>query len=272
MLRKYPELYNSRVTYRIFYATTYLVTTEGTQIRVGRSFAAIEASLGAETDDGTPVHNFVTRYAESSGRSAVRGCACAQQLDRARPELVALRSAPPVQDYDGPVLFEAPAAGSLLAQLLGPSVGGQRPPLSTNTRFDQTMESLGGRSDWMNRSGQRVLPAAVSLVDDPTVKDFQGQKLIGSYGVDQEGVQRAKSGAGGKRHAASIADVAAARAGVHGIQRTRPLDVPGGAAADDEQPFLHGQRRPVAGRPAQEISRRLQAKRTEVVPADPEDG
>ena len=37
MLRKYPELYNSRVTYRIVYATTYLVTTEGTQIRTGRS-------------------------------------------------------------------------------------------------------------------------------------------------------------------------------------------------------------------------------------------
>ena len=153
VLRKYPELYNSRVTYRLIYATTYLVTTEGTQIRVGQSFAAVEASLGAETDDGTPVHNLVTAYATRPG-DLPSADTLAQQVDRAGRELVELRAAPPVQDYEGPVLFEAPAAGSLLAQLLGPSVSGQRPPLSTSTRFEQAMESLGGRSDWMNRSGQ----------------------------------------------------------------------------------------------------------------------
>src|ERR1700722_437990 len=54
VLKKYPEIYNSRVTYRIIYATTYLVTTEGTQIRSGRVFVSIESSLGAETNDGTP--------------------------------------------------------------------------------------------------------------------------------------------------------------------------------------------------------------------------
>jgi TldD protein len=191
VLKKYPEIYNSRVTYRIVYATTYLVTTEGTQIRTGRVFASIEASLGAETNDGTPVHNYVTAYATRPADLPAAD-AIGQQLDQAGRDLVALRSAPPVQDYDGPVLFEAKAAGSLLAQLLGPSVGGQRPPLSTNSRFEQAMESLGGRSDWMNRSGQRVLPAGVSLLDDPTAQDFQGQKLIGSYSVDQEGVQAEK--------------------------------------------------------------------------------
>ena len=190
-LRKYPALNNSRVTYRIIYATTYLVTTEGTQIRTGRSFAAIEASLGAETNDGTPVHNFVTAYANRPGDLPTAD-AIGQQVAHAGSDLVALRAAPPVQDYDGPVLFEAPAAGSLLAQLLGPSIGGERPPLSTNARFEQTMQALGGRSDWMNRNGQRVLPAGVSVVDDPAAQDFQGQKLIGSYSVDQDGVHAQK--------------------------------------------------------------------------------
>jgi TldD protein len=54
------------------------------------------------------------------------------------------------------------------------------------------MDALGGRSDWMNRAGQRVLPANVSLTDDPSAQDFQGQKLIGSYAVDQEGVRAQK--------------------------------------------------------------------------------
>jgi TldD protein len=191
VLKNYPALYNSRVTYHILYATTYLLTTEGTQIRVGHSFAGIEASLGSEADDGMPVHNFLAVYAnrptELPAADAVR-----RQLDHAGRDLVALRGAPAIEDYDGPVLFEAPAAGALVAQLLGPSLGGQRPPLSTNSRFDQMMESLGGRSDWMSRVGQRVLPGGVSITDDPTMQTFQGQKLIGSYDVDQEGVRAEK--------------------------------------------------------------------------------
>lgn len=190
-LRKYPELQNSRITYRIIYATTYLMTTEGTLIRTGRVFASIEASLGAETADGTPVHNFYASYANRP-QDLPSADAVGQQLDKDGRDLVALRSAPTVQDYDGPVLFEARASGSLLAQILVPSLGGQRPPLSANARFEQAMDALGGRSDWMNRIGQRVLPPNVSLIDDPTAQDFQGQKLLGSYSVDQEGVRAEK--------------------------------------------------------------------------------
>ena len=192
VLRNYPQLYNSRVTYHLIYATTYLVNTEGTQIRAGRSLAAIEASLGAQADDGMRLHNFVAVY-ENRPSQLPPADAVRQQLDAAGRELVALRTAPAVQDYDGPVLFEARAAGSLLAQILGPSIGGARPPLSTNSRFEQMLQALGGRSEWSGRIGQRVLPPNADLIDDPTVQEFQGQELIGAYQVDQEGVRAQKA-------------------------------------------------------------------------------
>ena len=191
VLKNYPELYNSRVTYHLIYATSYLVTTEGTQIRTSRSLAGIEASLGTQADDGMPLHNFLAVYenrpAQLPGPEAVR-----QQLDAKGKEIAALRVAPAVQDYDGPMLFEARAAGSLLAQLLAPSISGARPPLAMNTRFEQMMQALGGRSEWMGRIGQRVLPLTVDLTDDPTAQQFQGQDLIASYRVDQEGVRAQK--------------------------------------------------------------------------------
>jgi predicted Zn-dependent protease len=191
ILRNYPELYNSRVSYHLIYATSYLVTTEATQIRTSRSLAAIEASLGTQAPDGMPLHNFLAVYAlrpaELPAAEAVR-----QQLDAKGKELAALRAAPTVQDYDGPMLFEARAAGSLLAQLLAPSLSGARPPLSMNTRFEQMMQALGGRSEWMGRIGQRVLPATVDLTDDPTAQQFQGHDLVASYQVDQEGVRAQK--------------------------------------------------------------------------------
>jgi predicted Zn-dependent protease len=144
--------------------------------------------MGALADDGTPVHNYVTVYAaRPSGLASADSVR--QKLDGAGRELVALRSAPRIEDYDGPLLFEAPAAAALVAQLLGPSLGGARPLLSANSRFDQMQQALGGRSEWSGRIGQRVMPAGVSLVDDPTMQDFQGQELIGAYSVDQEGVK-----------------------------------------------------------------------------------
>jgi TldD protein len=191
VLKSYPELYNSRVTYHLIYATSYIVTTEGTQIRTSRSLAAIEGSLGTQAIDGMPLHNFLAVYANRPAELP-EAAAVRQQLDAKGKEVAALRVAPTVQDYDGPMLFEAQAAGSLLAQLLPPSLSGARPPLAMNTRFEQMMQALGGRSEWIGRRGQRVLPLTVDLTDDPTAQQFQGRDLIASYQVDQDGVRAQK--------------------------------------------------------------------------------
>lgn len=103
-----------------------------------------------------------------------------------------LRASPPAADFDGPVLFEAPAAGSLLAQILGPSLSGARAPLAMQSAFDQLMERLGGRNEWSGKLGSRVLPGTVSMVDDPTATQFGGRDLLGTYGVDEEGVKAQK--------------------------------------------------------------------------------
>jgi TldD protein len=113
-------------------------------------------------------------------------------LNVAGSELMALRAAQPAQDYTGPVLFEARAAAPLLAQILGPAMNGSRPPISFQPIVEQMMGNLGGKSDWTGRIGARVLPASVSLIDDPGAKDFHGTPVIGSYSVDDEGVRAQK--------------------------------------------------------------------------------
>jgi TldD protein len=90
------------------------------------------------------------------------------------------------------VLFEARAASSLLAQVLGPAVNGARPPISFSPVMEQMLGNLGGKSDWVGRLGARVLPTSVSVVDDPGAKDFHGAPLIGGYAVDDEGVRAQK--------------------------------------------------------------------------------
>jgi len=55
--------------------------------------------------------------------------------------------------------------------------------------FDAFLERVGGRSEWSGRVNTRVLPSNVTLVDDPTLKDLQGQPLLGGYDLDDEGVK-----------------------------------------------------------------------------------
>jgi predicted Zn-dependent protease len=191
-LRAFSEIHESRVTYYIVYATEYLLTSEGTEIRKNRHFAAIEAGMSTFADDGVPLNHFYAKYAtrpaDLPSVETVR-----KGLNVAGTELMALRAAPPAQDYTGPVLFEARAAAPMLAQVLGPAVNGARPPISFSPVMEQLLGNLGGKSDWVGRLGARVLPSGVSVVDDPGAKDFNGAPLIGGYAVDDEGVRAEKA-------------------------------------------------------------------------------
>src|SRR2546429_4861823 len=191
VMRAFSQIHESRVSYYLVYATEYLLTSEGTEIRENRSFAAIEAGMNAVADDGVPVNHYYATYAvRPADLPNVDGVRKA--LNVTCTELMALRSAPPAEDYTGPVLFEARAAAPLLAQVLSPAINGARPPISFSPVLEQMLTGLGGKSDWVGRLGARVLPSTVTLVDDPSERQFQGTPLIGGYGVDEEGVRGEK--------------------------------------------------------------------------------
>jgi TldD protein len=186
-LRAFPQIYESRVMYYLVYTTEYLLTSEGTEIRTNHSYAAIEAPMSTLADDGMQLNHFYATYAprpaELPSVDEVR-----KNLNVAGTELMAMRAAPPASDYTGPVLFESRAAAALIAQVLGPSLSGARAPVAFQPVVDQLMSSLGARSDWSGKMDVRVLPTTVTLVDDPSAKDYKGTPLIGGYTVDEEGV------------------------------------------------------------------------------------
>lgn len=188
VLKNYPELNGARVNYNLIYVTYYLMNSEGTILRTSRSLAAIEAAVDTQANDGMPLHNFYTLYVPAP-KLLPTADEVAKSVAAAGQELVSLRNSPITPDYTGPVLFDSQAAGSLLAQALSPSLSGARPPLSMVPAFDEMMERMGGRSEWSGRVGTRVLPANVTLIDDPTMKDFSGQLLQGTYDIDDEGVK-----------------------------------------------------------------------------------
>jgi len=190
-LKDYPQLYGTRVTYYFVYATTYLMTSEGTTMRTSTTLASIEAALDTEAEDGLSLHNFYSVYTAKPGELP-DPATVSKALTQAATDLLIFRASPLVSDYTGPVLFDAPAAASVLAQVLEPSLSGARPPLSATQDYDSFMDRVGGRNEWAGRIGTRVLPPSVTLTDDPTATEFQGTPLLGSYDIDDEGVKSQK--------------------------------------------------------------------------------
>src|SRR5438094_10123744 len=100
VMRAFSQIHESRVTYYLVYGTEYLLTSEGTEIRQNRHFAAIEAGVSTFANDGVPLNDFyatyATRPADLPGVETVR-----KGLNVAGTELMTLRAAPPAEDYNG---------------------------------------------------------------------------------------------------------------------------------------------------------------------------
>jgi TldD protein len=159
----------------------YTVNTEGTALRHGYSGYADSISVGGQAADGMEL-------GRANGSTAIT----ADKLEsadslrkRTLRNLISfndLRNAPVVdpEDYHGPVLFSGDAAGDVFNKLFIPNVEADRPDTGTTART-QGMYQSSYKSP--------VLPPFLTVVDDPTLRSFEGQSLLGSYAVDDEGVK-----------------------------------------------------------------------------------
>ena len=129
----------------------------------------LQASATAQAADGMVVSNSVPIYARdfSDLPSTEAYTAAIRQMAK---DLTALRDAPVLDaDYSGPALLVGQVATEMFARVLAPNLTGQRGPLGDATDRVQ----LRALEDRMNRP---ILPAYMSVVDDPTVKAFNRQE------------------------------------------------------------------------------------------------
>src|SRR6266403_2713581 len=180
LYKQYPDVQSVTASARFSAINEYLVNSEGTVTRCGKTTYSVQLSSSAQAADGMRLSRspafMVARPEELPTHDALMG-----EAKKMLETVVALRQAPIVEEeYRGPVLFAADAADDIVASLIGQNVLGRKPQLGKPNRTT---------GPFATSYKTRVLPNFLTLVDDPTMKDFQGKSVVGNYAVDSEGVK-----------------------------------------------------------------------------------
>ena len=182
LYRQYPDIQSVTASARFTVVNEYLLNTEGTVTRNGRAIYSVQVNAATQAPDGmrlgrTPAWT-VAKLGELPTKEKLL-----HDTKEALDTLVALRKAPIVEEeYRGPVLFSPDAADDVVASLIGGNVLGRKPQLGAPNRTTGTFATS---------YKSRILPPFINVVDDPTLKEFGGKSLTGSYEVDSEGVKSA---------------------------------------------------------------------------------
>src|SRR5437773_7601165 len=154
----------------------YLVNSEGTRTLQPSMLVAISIEAASEAPDGMRVRHWIP-FNASSFDQVPSVEEISKSIAKMAADLTALRTAPVLEaDYSGPVLFTGQASAEMFARVLAPNLSGQRLPLT-----DREQQGSGTRSELADRMNRPVLPAFLSVVDDPTEQHMGSQELMGHY-------------------------------------------------------------------------------------------
>ena len=180
LFRDYPDVQSLSASARFTATNEYFVNSEGTVSRSGNTIYTVLLNARTQAPDGMRLERSPAWTVGTLSELPTREKLLADTKETLET-LYALRKAPIVEEeYRGPVLFAPDAADDVVAALIGQNVLGRKPQLGAPNRTTGAFAT---------NYKSRVLPTFLNLVDDPTMKEFRGKSLVGSYDVDSEGVK-----------------------------------------------------------------------------------
>jgi predicted Zn-dependent protease len=164
----------------------YFISSEGSQSIQTDHGVTILISCDTQADDGMPLHDSVSFTADRF-QDLPSEAEMLAEVEKLSSELSALRKAPIVDDYGGPILFTGIAAGQVTRALLAENFSGTPAP-----KGDRPGMGAIGESELVGKIGQRILPVGTTVIDDPTLTKLGKLPVVGGYRFDEEGVPGTK--------------------------------------------------------------------------------
>lgn len=180
VFRDYPAIHSSRVGLEVIPEETFYLSSEGMQMHKSEVTTGVEVITSTQAPDGMPLAQTYAAYGFTPRDLPTRTQLMAD-VRRTAETLARQTTAPTIEAYSGPVLFEGQAAGALLGQHFAPYLIAQRAPLSEGG-FSTNDRSMA----FQNKIGARVMPEFLSVSDLPTTTNFGGRVAAGSYRIDDE--------------------------------------------------------------------------------------
>ncbi|MBI1824943.1 MAG: hypothetical protein HY287_14480 [Planctomycetes bacterium] len=174
-----PRIKDARVSMMAGSSVEWLVNSEGTRLRTTDTGAQIEIRAEIQATDGMPITDSRSYIAERLDQLPTMEKMLGDIEEMCR-DLISTSEASILQQYTGPILFEAHAAGSVFDSLLSNGLAARPIPLGSGEDSDQSLEK---------KIGLRILPRSFSIYDDAGPKELDGKALAGAYDYDDEGVK-----------------------------------------------------------------------------------
>jgi predicted Zn-dependent protease len=159
---------------------TFYLSSEGMEMHKTEATTGLEVIASTQAPDGMPLAQTYAAYGMIPSDLPARAQLLAA-VRRVAETLTKQTTAPTIEAYSGPVLFEGQASGALLGQHFAPYLVAQRAPLSEGG-FSTNERSMA----FQNKIGARVLPEFLSVSDLPTTSKFGERVAAGSYRIDDE--------------------------------------------------------------------------------------
>jgi TldD protein len=152
-----------------------ITTSEGAAVAENRVAVRLVLSATVKCDDGMelPLHRSYFAYDLNGLPGDDTVLADVREMIAT---LRAMRESPVIQPYTGPALLSGESASVFFHEIFGHRIEGHR----------QKMESEG--QTFKKMEGELVLPRHMSVVFDPTARQYDGADLNGYYVFDDEGV------------------------------------------------------------------------------------
>ncbi len=173
--KNYKELTNADIVITAQQETVYFVNTEGTKYIRDEILYSIDAQVVARAEDGKEISNYRNLYYVSP-----EDIPSVEEIKSVVKEMIEetleMRNAEVLSPINVPALLEPEAAGVVFHEAVGHRLEGER---QIDDDEGQTFKE---------KVGHKVIPSFLSIIDDPSKKNFNGRHLMGYYPFDDQGV------------------------------------------------------------------------------------
>jgi predicted Zn-dependent protease len=174
LFKQFPDIFYNDVSLQASNEEDYFVASDGTRVSTPSHVARLVIVGRTRAADGMDLYRVETFESDQLGRLPEQKELIEKTLAMAK-NLQALRVAPITEPFNGPAILSGRASAVFFHEVLGHRLEGQR---QKGDQEGQTFTKL---------LGKPILPTFMSVVDDPTIANYQGIALSGHYVYDDEG-------------------------------------------------------------------------------------